>query len=157
MKNISLTKGKITIVDDDDYDFLMQWKWYCGNDYAQRNSKGDKKRKIIYMHRVINKTPDGLETDHINGDYFDNRKENLRSVTQSQNQRNTSSHKESSSKYKGVSLKKGRNKWEVRIKTSGIYKYIGLFEDETTAAKAYNEAAIKYFGEFAKINRISTE
>src|ERR1700761_3134479 len=107
MKTIPLSQRQYAIVDDDDYEFLMQWKWHVLDSfhtYAMRNSKPvDGKRHHILMHRVINKTPDDYYTDHINGNGLDNRKENLRSVTRGENQQNRKKNSKSSSKYKGVS------------------------------------------------------
>lgn len=105
MMQIPLTKGLVALVDDDDYDFLMQWKW-CASDcsrglgtkfYAVTQIRTfEYKRKRIYMHRVIMGEPLNLCVDHINGDSLDNRKENLRSVTVSEN----AAHKQpSKSKY----------------------------------------------------------
>lgn len=76
MGTILLTKGFSAIVDDDDYEFLSQWKWHWTGGYAVRNTAGSngRKQKRLHMHRIINKTPDGSQTDHINGDTLDNRK-----------------------------------------------------------------------------------
>ena len=151
-KEIALTKGKITIVDDDDYEFLSQWKWGCYGQYAARKDYiSNKKRKVILMHRLINNTPDDLFTDHINGDPLDNRKENLRNCTVSENGANRKKQQSgTSSKYKGVSWKK--NKWECGIKYHKKTIYLGRFENEISAAKQYDEIAKQFFGEFANLN-----
>ncbi len=132
---IQLTKSKYAIVDADDYDFLMQWRWCIGEDgYAVRGAlKSDKleKRKNILMHRVINNTPNGMETDHINGDRLDNRRENLRSVSRSENQRN---------KVKRPSFDKSRGKWVASLRYYGgrWYKRFDNYNDalETLRVKA---------------------
>ena len=86
MKTIPLTQGKVAIVDDEDYTWLMQWKWHSSYGYAMRRERTwSGKQKGIFMHRVVNKTPLGLETDHINRNKLDNRKENLQSVTHQEN------------------------------------------------------------------------
>jgi len=78
MKKIQLTQGHFTLIDDEDYDFLMQWKWcYSGHGYAMRSElisriNGKRKQNQIYMHRIINKTPRGAITDHIDGDGLNN-------------------------------------------------------------------------------------
>ena len=105
------------------------------------------------MHRVVAKTPAGLECDHINGDSLDNRKANLRSATRLQNSWNTrKSQQIGYSKYKGITFRKRRQKWAAQICVDGRRIFLGTFEDETEAAKAYDKAAKKHFGEFAKLN-----
>ena len=159
MKIIELTKGKKAFVDDADYEYLMQWKWGLSNNYATRKMHlgyVDRKRKVatIYMHRVVNQTPDGFDTDHINGDKLDNRKENLRTATPSQNKYNIGA-KGGSSKYKGVSYSKQRGKWVENIRKENKVTYLGCFENEDDAALAYNQKANEFHGEFALLNEIN--
>lgn len=158
MKKIFLTQGKFATVDDVDYTFLTQWKWYFDHGYAVRNSHksdGFDKRKKILMHRVILIRKIGYsdfqETDHKNQDKLDNWRSNLRPASRLQNRRNSKAQ-HGSSKFKGVSWHKGRKKWQTHIKFGKHLKYLGLFTDEIEAAKVYNTAALKYFGEFAHIN-----
>lgn len=162
MKKIPLTQGKFAIVNDVDYAFLMQWKWFCStNDgYAKRGSRksdGLTKRKLISMHRVILRRKlgysDFLDTDHKNRNRLDNRRGNLRPATHSQNLGN-SSIRRGSSKFKGVHWFKRDKNWQVRIQFEGARKYLGSFTDEIEAAKVYNKAALKYFGEFACLNPV---
>ncbi len=155
MKEIPLTKGFCAIVDDEDYDFIMQWKWhsYLGYErfYAHRNSSyNNGKRSHIFMHRVINNTPDGYDTDHINGNSLDNRKCNLRTATRSQNMWNRSPNKISKSRYKGVSWHKQHRKWIANIQVNKKRHFIGLFENELEAAKAYSDRARIEFKNFNK-------
>ena len=139
MKLILLTQGKHAIVDDKDYEFIMQWKWCFHKGYAVRTLKGSH----IYMHRVINATSAGYETDHINMDKLDNRKENLRTVTRSQNNTNRLPKKNASSRFKGVYFEKKRGLWIAQIKPVGKAKiYLGGFTSEEAAAQAYNIAAM---------------
>ncbi len=105
MKKIPLTQGKFALVDDEDFEYLNQWKWKFLSGYAARK----KGKKTIYMHRLVNNTLDNKSTDHINMNKSDNRKENLRSSTSSQNKFNRDSMG-GSSKYKGVSWNKKREK-----------------------------------------------
>lgn len=105
------------------------------------------------MHRVVAKTPDGLECDHINSDSLDNRKANLRTATRLQNSWNRSkSSKPGYSKSKGVTFDKKMQKWLAQIRVRGKHISHGRFKDEIQAAKAYDKAAKKHFGEFAKLN-----
>jgi len=151
---LPLTKGYYVLVDEEDYDFLAQWKWHAcispsGNVYAMRNSPPiNGKRTHIMMHRIINKTPDGFRTDHINGNGLDNRKSNLRTVTPVQNGQNRRPNKKGTSKYKGVFWHKQHCKWYAQIQVNKKSIFLGLFTDEDLAAKAYEKAAKEKFGEF---------
>lgn len=152
MKTIPLTKGKHAIVDDDDYEMLSKLKWqYNSSGYAIRNiNLGGGKYKSLVMHRVIFPTEPGFDVDHINGDRVDNRKENLRVATRSQNIRNMKKRDGTSSQYKGVSFNKRSGKWKSYING----KYLGLFDHEEDAAKVYNRHAQDQFGEFARFNEL---
>ena len=97
-------------------------------------------------------TPAHLVCDHINHNGLDNRKQNLRNCTITQNNANSRSARGASSKYKGVSRNKKRKKWAAYIKKGKKQTRIGFFEDETEAAIAYDKAAKKYHGEFANLN-----
>jgi len=155
-KIIKLTQGCETVVDDENYDFLTKYDSYAqhiGNGifYAMiRLSVGD---KAIPMHRIINNTPDGMKTDHINHNTLDNRKENLRICNVSQNAQNKKWCKHSS-KYKGVCYDKYHKKWRASIWTNNRALLLGYFLNENDAGLAYNRAAVEYFGNFAHINII---
>ena len=107
MKKIKLTKGKYALVDDADFSRLNQWKWcYNENGYATRGThkriNGERISINYSMHRLINKTPDNLFTDHINRNKLDNRKSNLRTITHQQNCFNLSPGKRNKSGCRGV-------------------------------------------------------
>lgn len=120
MKKIQLTQGKFAIVDDEDFLELSKYKWYLsGNGYATRTSRH------IRMHRVINSTPEGFDTDHINGDKLDNRRSNLRTATRSQNNFNTSPPKDNTSGTKGVWFSKRHSRWYAQIKVRGVRYNLG--------------------------------
>lgn len=151
MKKIKLTQDKYALVDNQDYDFLNQWKWHFNSGYAMRREylKGGKGKSVyLLMHRVIMNTPRGLETDHINMDKLDNRRQNLRVCTRSQNGTNKNIQSNNTSGYKGVTWRKDRNKWKALI----AGKSIGIFSSKTEAAKAYDGKARELYGEFAKLN-----
>jgi len=162
MKQIPLTRNQFAIVDDADYDWLNQWKWCVtgtsGSFYAVRNSP--KKKGIshqIFMHREILglEYKDGRKADHSNHNTLDNRRENLRDCTHQQNLMNQKLQKNKTSKYKGVCWDKSRKKWTAYLKIKGERKNLGRFNAEKQAALAYNNAAKKYHGDFAYLNKIT--
>lgn len=113
-KQISLTQGKFTTVDEEDFEYLSQWNWYAKpsgkrNCYAHAYNGGNR----MYMHRLLLNPPKGMYIDHINGNGLDNRKTNLRIVTLSQNQGNRRLTSTSVSGYKGVH--RNREKWQAVI------------------------------------------
>ena len=157
VRYIELTKNKKTLVDDDWHELLSQFKWNAhegvkGCWYARRGGSFNGKRFNERLHRVILSTPIGVLVDHINGDGLDNRRENLRLCTHSENIRNSRPHKNASSKYKGVYWDKDRKKWRARIRVNDVLKHLGSFKSEEDAAMEYNKAAAFYFGEFAHLN-----
>jgi hypothetical protein len=148
MKEISLTRGKVALVDDEDFDYLNQFNWYCTiNNYACRSIRKSG-RRIVRMHRVITNPPDGFEVDHINMNKLDNRRENLRICNRSQNQSNRLAQKNSTTGYKGVY--KNRNKWTSQIQNHKTLIHLGTFDNIDDARKAYINKAKKLFGEFAR-------
>lgn len=148
---IPLTKGKIAIVDADDYDWLSQYTWHTvanyGRFYAYRQIKG----KNIAMHRFIMKPADDLVVDHIDGNGLNNTRANLRICTQQQNVCNCKG-RGGESKYKGLCWDKYNKKWRAQIHYNRENRYLGVFEDEVEAAKEYDKEAVKLFGEFAYLN-----
>lgn len=158
-----LSQGKFSQVDDEDYDWLNQWKWsYRNNGYAIRAQhvgmfNGKQKQQMIRLHRFIMSAPHGMSVDHINGDGLDNRRCNLRICTHSQNHMNSKSRNGSSSKYKGVTWLKKENKWWARIKVDGVYLSLGKFVCEEDAGLAYNVAAEKHYGQFSRSNLVAVK
>jgi len=159
-KKIKLTQGKFALVDDADFDWLNQWKWYAQKQrntfYAVRNVRVGLKQKIVKMHRLILGLDfdDGRQGDHINMDTLDNRRANLRIAIHAQNQRNRGRNANNTSGYKGVYWNKQKKKWRAYIKVNGKQKYLGYFDDPIKAARAYDEAAKKHHKEFAQMNQM---
>jgi hypothetical protein len=148
---IPLTKGKIAIVDTADYDWLSSFTWSTSQKASGVYACRHVKRKNIYMHRVITNAPAGKVVDHIDRNGLNNRRSNLRICSAADNSRN-SRGKSGTSRYKGVFWNKKNKKWLVAIKYNRKFRHIGYFENETDAAKAYDKAARKLFGEFAYLN-----
>lgn len=142
-KKITLTQGKVAIVDDDDFDWLNQFKWFakkeCGIWYACRNgSRKIEPRPYYRMHRYILSAKDEDVIDHINGNGLDNRKCNIRIVTPRENSQNR--HHSRTSKYPGVCWHYIANRWLAQIRIKDKMKFLGYFENELDAAKAYKNA-----------------
>ncbi len=160
MKQIQLTQNQYAMVNDEDFEELSKHRWYAlklcyGGFAAGRNDPIDEKkgkREIILMPRQIMNAPEGMDIDHQNHDTLDNRKENLRICTRSQNLANRGKQRNCSSKFKGVSWNKDNTNWRVQIQKDGKQHYLASCDSEIEAAKVYDEAAIKHFGEFAYLN-----
>lgn len=157
MKEILLTRGYKTVVDDADFDWLSQFKWSAFIPTKSKTVYAGRvvDEKTVYMHRLITGEPP-CKVDHKNRNGLDNQRENLRQATHSQNLVN-SPPRGGSSAYKGVSKCKQTGKWKAEIRCNERRYTLGRFTEETDAALAYNDAAIKLFGEFAWLNTIPTE
>lgn len=150
MKQISLTQNKIAIVDNEDYEWLNNWKWHYRPDgYAGTYIHTTKGSRVLLMHRLIMDAPKGRGIDHINHDKLDNRRVNLRFCNQSQNMANRVESVNSLSGYKGVIWDNHANKWRVTIGYNYNRIYLGLYEDVELAKTIYRSVARRLFGEFA--------
>jgi len=149
MREIELTQGQTAIVDDEDYEALNVRSWCYHDKYAYSKIDG----KVIAMHRHLLDAPKGMDVDHANGDTLDNRRCNIRVCTRSQNMQNFDGFKNRrKSRFKGLQYKKRDKLWEPVITVNGKRIYCGASKDEEQAARNYDRAAIKHFGEFAKTN-----
>ena len=144
MKRIPLSQGKFALVDDKDYDYLNQWKWYAHKSYRVWYARKTVKVRgvTVLMHREILQCPRGIGSDHINGDGLDNRRTNLRRCTQRQNNRNP----HPASGFLGTTLHKS-GKWQATVTCKGKCYYLGLYTSRQEAADAHTRKAKKLFGE----------
>ena len=146
MKYIKVSYKQATI-DEKDFQFLSQYRWWLTKDgyaYTQKSDGG--KRTTILMHRMLLEPGVSEEVDHKNLDKLDNRRQNLRLCTRSQNNAN----RPSANRYKGVRWSK--NAWQSEIKKDREYIYLGRFKTAVMAARKYDEKALELFGEFAYTN-----
>lgn len=152
---VELTRGKFSKIDIEDAERVGQFNWFYKKGYAARSSRAlEGSYCHQYLHRFINNTPDGFETDHIDGDPLNNRRTNLRPVTRTQNLQNMRKRKTlSSSKFKGVYFDRHyKQPWKAQIAAKGERIYLGNFPSEEAAARAYDYAAGHVFGEYARLN-----
>jgi hypothetical protein len=155
VKEIPLrTPGYVALVDDEDYERLSKIVWYASpkpNGSAYAFNPGYKEQPRVWMHREVISAPKGLLVDHINHNGLDNRKDNLRLATNQQNQFNSRSHKNATSKYKGVSWDSKKKKWRGYISINKERVHLGWFDDEETAVAEVVKQAKIYYGEFANV------
>ena len=149
IRHIPLTRGKFTMVDAADFEWLSQYRWSaCGvgeNLYARAFHEG----KHLLMHRLIMNPPPGMVVDHKDGNRLHNRRCNLRNCTPQQNQLNTRPHRKTK-QFKGVSP--CGDKWQARIGYRGEQFFLGVFDDPVEAAKARDRKAVELYGEYAWLN-----
>lgn len=137
------TETNRTIIDIEDIDNIIKYKWHCRNNgYCGANSN-------ILLHRIVMNAKKGEYIDHINGNRLDNRKQNLRKCTNQENNFNKGLYSHNTSGVTGVSWDKRRNKWEVSIKINQKKMYLGRFDNFNDAVNKRKETEMIYFGEFA--------
>jgi hypothetical protein len=160
MKEIYLTQGKVTQVDDSDFNWLMRYKWYAYLGYgkiwyAERGKYICEKHYTIRIHReifLINNIKTSYEIDHIDGNGLNNQKYNLRAATRSQNSINRGLNSNNTSGFKGVYYYRTRMKFRAMIGYQGERLHIGYFNDPIDAAVEYDRYAKRLFKEYAWLN-----
>lgn len=150
-KRIPLTKGQYAIVDDEDYERVTAYKWcYHPKGYAVTTTRTNGQQKTMYLHRFI--TGITRTVDHRNLNKLDCRKENLRAANPAQNMANCDKRKHNRSGFKGVYRHSKNDSWIAAIGYKGEHLYIGSYVNPIDAAKAYDEAARRYYGDYARTN-----
>lgn len=134
-KKIKLTQGKYALVDEEDFEYLNQFKWHFDGLYGAKKSP-----KKIYMHRLLMNSPKGMEIDHINQNKLDNRKSNLRVVNRSLNMFNVGLRKTNTSGHKGIGWNKNKNKWHAKIMIDYKNINLGYFSNIKDAINARKNA-----------------
>ena len=152
-------QGKFALVDDEDYAAASLYSWNVNPyNYAATSIGGRKDKKLLFLHRLITgNPPEGKFVDHIDGNRLNCSRSNLRFVTPTQNLHNMTAHQNTSSRFKGVSWDSSRELWAANIQCDKTPIRLGRFASELDAARAYNTAAVHYFGEYARLNIIPDE
>jgi len=148
VRTIPLGDGFYAYVDAPDYERLSQHNWRPINGYAGRIEKG----RTIYMHREIMQAPADMLVDHFDANRTNNCRVNLRICTPAENHGNQRKQTGSRSKFKGVTYDKRNHKWLARCRVDGRLYWLGYYDDEVEAARAYDCKAVELFGEFARLD-----
>ncbi len=163
-REIPLTRGRAAIVDDEDFEMLSAFSWHFRPMRAKQPEKGYAALTVrpgdghclqMFMHQMLISLPKGVQVDHINGNSLDYRRQNLRPSTQAQNARNVAKPKHArSSRFKGVWHDRRTGKWQAYITADRRRYHLGVFGHEEDAARAYNDAARRLHGAFARLNEV---
>lgn len=160
---IRLTRGRVALVDQEDYERLAGFTWLAFRDHttgriyagrwSRKKEEAGRGKFMIPMHEEVMGKLEGFRIDHIRTEQtLDNRRANLRRATASQNAANRGIPKHNTSGFKGVSFDGCARKWRATIKVDRKQKWLGYHKDKEAAARAYDKAASELFGEFAYLN-----
>lgn len=161
MAEVPLRNGGVALISEESLSLVSGYRWYGvrrpkGYENALPYAFGFRSNTrpfYVQMHRLVIGAPSGVLVDHINGDTLDNRLENLRICSNSQNSHHrVRKQRSTSSRYHGVTWHKSSGKWQVSVGIRGQRCYVGLFSDEITAAMAADLKSLEIFGEFARLN-----
>lgn len=151
-KKIVLSNGGFALVDEEDYEKAIQYKWMRHRIEINREIVETTTKPRLFLSRFIMNPSEGMQVDHIDGNTFNNRKSNLRICTNAENSRNTKLYSTNTTGFRGVIWDKDLKRWKVRITVDFKRIYLGSYRNIEDAAKAYDKAALKYHGEFASLN-----
>ena len=151
---IPLTGGFTTVIDEADWPLVAPYTWCTVKQgtrypYAKAWAREGADRRVIFMHRLILNAPPELQIDHKNHDTLDNRRSNLRLVTNAQNQANLRA-RGGTSRFRGVRWFK--NRWQAAVMFHGRLHYLGRYDDEEEAARAVDRALLAWWGDHARLN-----
>lgn len=154
MREIPLTKGHVALVDDENYDSIIIFTWRSiPEKHTNYAIKGWSPETHMQMaNAVMGQPPKGYTWDHKDRNGLNNQKNNLRLATPQQNAANRTNTKKSLSSFRGVARYHLHHKWAARVKVDNKLIFLGFFDNKEEAARCYDKAAIKYFGEFANLN-----
>ena len=155
---IHLSGGEVALVDPEYYEIVNSYRWYSWYNrrrthYAATNIYQGEAKTILLMQHLILPVKPGFEVDHADGNGLNNRRANLRYSTYSQNKANRPAPRNNTSGFKGV-YKARSGKWTARIMVDYQDRHLGTFADKEDAARAYNEAALEAWGDFAHLNEV---
>lgn len=155
-QRLALNKGRFALIDKNDFECANKFRWTAHWDgwnwYAIRHARVNNKWTTIYLHRFLMDASPGTQIDHADGNGLNCTRDNMRMASNYQNQQNQKRQANNSSGVSGVCWYKPYQKWLARIGANGKKIHLGYFESKADAKRARDEAAIRYHGEFARLN-----
>lgn len=153
---VPLTRGKVAIIDRTDAPLVAPYRWtaicYDGRWYARRSRRVSEGQGEVFLHQQLFPVLPGWTVDHVDGDGLNCRRENLRQANHSENQCNKPAYRTNKSGYKGVDWDSHHGKWRAQIAKDGRHYHLGRFDTAEEAARAYDAAARRLHGAFARVN-----
>jgi hypothetical protein len=159
MIELPLSTGDVALIDDVDAELAQLHWWLNSRGYVTAKTRSPYRRRLIRLHRAVmeratgRRLPSSVDVDHIDGNKLNCTRDNLRPATRQQNQANRDASR--GRPYKGVYRSQTPGpRWVAKITVDGEQKYLGSFSTPEAAARAYNRACLKHFGEYARLNQI---